>query len=163
MPRAEKFRHVLTVILGLPQQRQEEVAARYARLLEQRLGQCPPIAGLVEFVAAVAAVRYVVSSAPEAEIHHMLAGHGLEGAFHGVYGRRWTKAQALAEICSRHRGARVVFFGDATVDREAAGQAGIAFIAVNPNTALKAQVEGFIDDFTRLDDDTLATLMARAS
>ena len=160
IPRAEKFQHVLTVILGQPLQLQDELDARYADLLEQRLGQCPPIAGLAEFIAAVAAVRYVVSSAPEAEIHRMLTGHGLDGAFHGVFGRRWTKAQALGEICSRHRDEHVVFFGDAPADREAARQAGVAFIAVNPNTALEAQVEGSIADFTRLDPDTLAALVA---
>ena len=160
IPRAVKFRHVLTVILGEPETRQEEVAARYARLLEHRLEQCPPIAGLAEFIAAVSAVRYVVSSAPEAEIRRMLAGHRLAGVFRGVYGHPWTKAQALAEIASRHRGSRVAFFGDAPADWEAARQADVAFVAVNPNSALKAQVEKFEVDFTRLDRNRLEMLTA---
>jgi phosphoglycolate phosphatase-like HAD superfamily hydrolase len=160
IPRAVKFHHVLTVILGEPDTRQEEVAARYARLLEHRLEQCPPIAGLEQFIAAVSAVRYVVSSAPEAEIRRMLAGHRLTGVFQGVYGHRWNKAQALAEIAARHRGSRIAFFGDAPADWEAARQAGVAFVAVNPNSALKAQVEKFEVDFTRLDRDRLEMLTA---
>ncbi|MBR7831866.1 HAD family phosphatase [Actinospica durhamensis] len=163
IPRAEKFQHILTDILGQPPRLQDEVDARYAHLLEQRLGQCPPIAGLAEFIAAVAAVRYVVSSAPEAEIHRMLTGHGLDAAFHGVFGRRWTKTQALGEICARHRDEHVVFFGDAPADRDAARQAGVAFIAVNPNAALKAQVQDSIADYTYLDQDTLAALLASAA
>ncbi|WP_034271625.1 HAD family hydrolase [Actinospica robiniae] len=150
IPRAEKFRHVLAAILKQPQSRQDEVAERYARLLEDGLGRCRPIAGVEEFVAAASAIRYVVSSAPEAEITKMLAGHGLDAAFHGIYGARSTKAQALAEIRARHHDVRVVYFGDAPADQDAALKAGVEFIAVNPNSALKAQVEEHFDDFTRL-------------
>ena len=78
--------------------------------------------------------------------------------FQGVYGHRCTKAQALAEIAARHRGSRVAFFGDAPADWEAARRAGVAFVAVNPNSALKAQVEKFEVDFTRLDRDRLEML-----
>lgn len=45
------------------------------------------------FIAAVSAVRYVASSAPEAEIRRMLAGHRLAGVFQGVSGHRWTSVR----------------------------------------------------------------------
>lgn len=160
IPRADKFRHVLSAILGQPQRRQDEVAERYARLLEDGLSRCRPIPGLKQFLADVAATRYVVSSAPEAEIARLLAGHGLDDAFRGVYGSRWTKAQALAEIRLRHADARVLYFGDAPADREAAKLAEVGFVAMNPNAALKAQVGVFVDDFTRLDAAALAGLPA---
>jgi phosphoglycolate phosphatase-like HAD superfamily hydrolase len=45
-----------------------------------------------------------------AEIRRTLADHRLAEVFQGVYGHRWTKGQALAEIAAHHRGGRGAFF-----------------------------------------------------
>jgi len=69
IPRAEKIRFVLTHLLGRPMHGDggdaDNVAARYAAFLAQRLPRCAPIEGLTEFLAEVDAIRYVVSSAPQ--------------------------------------------------------------------------------------------------
>lgn len=66
IPRAEKIRFVLTHLLGRPMHGgdADNVAARYAAFLAQRLPRCAPMDGLTEFLAEVDAIRYVVSSAP---------------------------------------------------------------------------------------------------
>jgi phosphoglycolate phosphatase-like HAD superfamily hydrolase len=151
VPRGEKIRHLLTAVLGESVDLEAEVSARYARLLEERLRACGPVGGVPEFLARVAAIRYVVSSAPEGEIRSNLRRHGLSDAFREVYGHPWSKVSALRDLVERHRGARVLFFGDAPVDRDAAAAAGVAFAAVNPNAALAATVCEFFDDFSALD------------
>ena len=158
VPRSEKIRHILAAVLDEPAAREVEVGAHYAVLLEERLRNCVPINGLPEFLARIGATCYVVSSAPVDEIRSNLHRHDLAEAFHGVFGHPWSKADALSEITARHRGTRVLFFGDAPVDRDAAAAAGVAFAAINPNNALAGTACETFDDFTTLDDATVDLL-----
>lgn len=155
VPRSAKIRHVLATLLKEPAGREVEVSTRYARLLEERLPGCAPVNGLPEFLARIGSIRYVVSSAPVAEIRRNLGRHDLADAFHGVFGHPWSKADALREIAERHRNARVLFFGDAPADRDAAAAADVVFAAVNPNSALAGTVRKTFDDFTTLDSATV--------
>jgi phosphoglycolate phosphatase-like HAD superfamily hydrolase len=158
IPRSQKIHHVLSALLNLPEDRQDEVAARYATLLEHRLPGCPPLQGLREFLDTVPAVRYVASSAPEPEIRGNLRRHGLDNAFAQVYGHPYEKTEALLEITHRHRPRPVLFFGDAPADLAAARAAGAAFVAINPNHALAELVQGYFDDFTGIDQRAIDQL-----
>ena len=155
IPRAEKIRFVLTDLLGRPMHGDggdaDNVAARYAAFLAQRLPHCAPMDGLMEFLAEVDAIRYVVSSAPPPEIRASLERHGLDAAFHGVAGYPQAKTDALREIAERHHPVPVLYFGDAPADLAAARAAGTRFAAVNPNPGLAAIVDGHFDDFTQVD------------
>ena len=59
-----------------------------------------------------------------------LGRRGLHAHFAAVYGGDTPKADALREIVRRHPGAEMVFFGGSIGDREAAREAGVAFVAV---------------------------------
>jgi phosphoglycolate phosphatase-like HAD superfamily hydrolase/GNAT superfamily N-acetyltransferase len=166
VPRDEKIRFVLTNLLGRSGRSGEgeanDVAVRYAALLAERLPDCQPVNGLMDFLARVDAVRYVVSSAPSSEIQANLERHGLTAAFSEIIGYPRTKTNALQEIIERHRPAPVLYFGDAPADLAAARAAGAVFAAVNPNPGLAALAEEQFDDFTRLDYQCVGQLLRTA-
>lgn len=151
VPRSAKLSSVLTMI-GAPQSGADEVARRYAALLAERLPLCEPLPGLVEFLRAVPAIRYVASSAPPAEITGNLSRTGLDTAFADSYGHPWSKEQALQDVARRHPAARLVFFGDAPADLSAARTTGTTFVAINPNPQLAGYTGERFPDFPDFPD-----------
>jgi phosphoglycolate phosphatase-like HAD superfamily hydrolase len=157
IPRDTKIRYVLTTLLGMPEAH-DQVAARYAALLKQRLPDCAPVAGVTTFLREVTAIRYVASSAPVQEIQAQLDRHNIGDLFAGAFGYPHTKTQALRAIAARHPAAARAFFGDAPADRDAAHATETPFVAINPNPALAATVKDYFDDFSRA-----GTILARVN
>ena len=93
--------------------------------------EAPVVApGIRTFLERLSSPRFVCSSAPLEEVNHQLPMAGLEQHFDGTYGAPISKLQALRDVARRVRGMKVVFFGDATIDRDAARLAGCGFVAV---------------------------------
>lgn len=150
IPRDTKIRYLLGTLLDMPGAH-DQVAARYAALLKQRLPDCMPIAGVTTFLREATAIRYVASSAPVQEIHAQLDRHNIGDLFTGVFGHPHTKTQSLHAIATRHPAAARAFFGDAPADRDAANATATPFVAINPNPALAATVKDYFNDFRRAD------------
>lgn len=148
IPRDTKIRYLLTTLLDMPKA-QDQVTARYAALLQQRLPDCTPVAGVTTFLREVTAIRYVASSAPVREIQAQLDRHNIGDRFAGVFGYPHTKTQALRAIAAHHPAAARAFFGDAPADRDAAHATETPFVAINPNQALAATVKNYFNDFRR--------------
>ena len=151
VPRDDKFRHVLAAVLGAPAGLLDEVAARYAAALAERLPACEPVPGLVEFLRSMPATRYIASSAPRTEVVGNLARHGLEPDFADIYAHPCSKERALEEVALRHPAAPRVFFGDAPADLAAARSTGTRFVAINANPQLVAAAVAGFNDFRDID------------
>lgn len=150
-PRDAKIAYVVREILGAPAGVAPAVAARYADLLAERAPLCPPLRGAAAFLASVDADLHVASSAPVAEVRANLERHGLLRHFSSVSGHPRTKIQTLSILRRSHPSAAVVFFGDAPADLDAARRAGVKFVAVNPNDALRPRIDRWVPDFADVD------------
>ena len=147
VPRDQKIAHVLREILDAEADLLPAVAASYADKLAVRLPFCAPVCGVGGFLSAVDARLHVASSAPVAEIRANLERHGLLHHFSSVSGHPIPKTRFLVDLRRSHPSVRVVFFGDAPADLEAATRAGVAFVAVNPNDELLPLVSRWVPDF----------------
>jgi len=147
VPRELKIEHVLREILGAPIALRPAVSARYAEKLAARLPRCAAVRGVAAFLSAAEARLHVASSAPVAEIRANLGRHALLHHFSGIFGHPLSKTRVLSDLRQSHPAAEIVFFGDAPADLEAAGRAGVAFVAVNPNPQLLPLVSRWVPDF----------------
>jgi phosphoglycolate phosphatase-like HAD superfamily hydrolase len=102
----------------------------------------------------------VASSAPSAEIRANLDRHVLLRHFASISGHPHAKSDVLRGLREAHPHARIVFFGDAPADLEAARAAGVGFVAVNPNDELRAMVADWAADFA--DPGRITELVRRA-
>lgn len=130
VPRVTKFEHVLRT-MGAPQSELPDLLARYAALLNESMAEPKPMPGAIEFLFAWPGPRWVVSSAPQADIAPLVARAGFP-TFDRICGYPTTKTAAL--IAAKQTGL-TVHFGDAPADREAAHAAGVDFVAVGAMAA----------------------------
>jgi len=125
IPRITKFEYVLQY-LDAPQSELDSLLGCYERLLIDRMAEPRPMRGAIEFVSAWPGRRWVVSSAPHANIADLVARAGFP-PFDRVCGYPLSKTAALSEA---KRMGTTVHFGDAPADRDAALTAGVAFVAI---------------------------------
>lgn len=146
--RDEKFRHAYEVLLGKPLAPDElrALRARFASLVVDRVVAAPEIPGAGEFLRAWSArvPCHVVSATPEDEIRVIVDRRGLAPRFASVRGAPTGKSEHLRDIV-REGGldpARVVFFGDATTDLEAARANGVRFQGIGAREGPLGRVAG---------------------
>jgi HAD superfamily hydrolase (TIGR01549 family) len=131
IPRAVKIRHVCTQILNLEEV--DELVQRlldaYRSSLEKPMSAAPLLPGVRDFLASTPYPKFVSSSAPAQDVVAVLRQHGIFDYFEGVYGYPESKLEVLARLKQEY-GMRIIFFGDALADYEAAQKAGVFFVGV---------------------------------
>jgi beta-phosphoglucomutase-like phosphatase (HAD superfamily) len=125
IPRITKFEYVLHY-LGAHRSQLGSLLDRYELLLADRMIELKPMPGAIEFVSAWPGRRWVVSSAPSANIAGLVSRAGFP-PFDRVCGYPTTKVAALS---AARRLGTTVYFGDAAADRDAALVADVAFVAI---------------------------------
>ncbi len=144
MPRREKFAHYQAEFLGRPADQAELdlLCAAFSRLVVDKVAEADEIPGAGAFLRAWHGriPLYVDSASPDEELAVVLSRRGLDGLFSGVYGSRRTKRENLEDILGQGGYApdRVLFFGDAASDLNAAKACGTGFagIADGPDAPL---------------------------
>lgn len=132
VPRRAKLFGLLRDLLGVDPSPAllEDYLARYAHALEHELAIAPTVEGIDGFLHHDGYTFYVSSSAPEPEVYQQIQRRNLLTYFAGIYGANTPKATALQTIRTANPGKRLIFFGDAIGDWNAAKAAHVAFIAV---------------------------------
>lgn len=101
---------------------------RYAEALKITAANACLIAGVQAFLEQTDASKFVCSSAPQEEVVELATKHQIAHHFLHIYGYPYRKAEILQELKGKYQ--RLVFFGDAMADYEAACLAGVGFIGV---------------------------------
>lgn len=143
VPRLDKIRHVCAQILHCPDDDATiaRFLQRYANALEKSAGQAVLVPGVQAFLAATHLPKFICSSAPQAEVQQMVSQHGIDHHFVDIFGFPERKSQVLQKLKQRYP--KLIFFGDAVADYEAAQSAGAVFIGViNPD--LPWRFDGYV-------------------
>jgi len=130
-----KFRHIETEILGQPpldEEGVERLAARFARLVIDKVVAAPMVAGAQAFLESQRGrvPMFVVSGTPSEELAAIIERRGLDPYFEASWGSPGSKAEHIAELLGLHGldAGRCVMIGDAMADYEGALANGVAFL-----------------------------------
>jgi phosphoglycolate phosphatase-like HAD superfamily hydrolase len=109
-----------------------ELGERFSALCFEAVCSCPMVAGAEEFLTKYSGrlVLALASATPEEELMAIVQRRGLAPYFRYACGKPRSKVESLNHIlrCERVKREEAVFVGDQTSDRDAALQAGIAFV-----------------------------------
>jgi phosphoglycolate phosphatase-like HAD superfamily hydrolase len=138
MSRFDKIRYYEEKLLGRPctDDRMEEIAARFGRIVRDQVVAAPLVPGVAEFFENhLGEVPMVVASAtPTEELRQIVAARGISHWFEDVRGSPTPKGAIVsafvAERCAEP--GRVVTVGDQRLDIEAAREAGVHFVGYRP-------------------------------
>lgn len=130
VPRATKLRYICEQFLRLDDCHTavERFLQEYAQVLAKQLEHAPLIPSVAHFLGASPHPKFVSSSAPQAEVEHLITTHNIAHHFARIYGYPSTKEAVLNVLKQEYR--TVIFFGDAIADYEAAQGAGVHFVGV---------------------------------
>lgn len=135
LSRYEKIRHYFEVMLGekISEDRLEELAAKFSSLVKEAVIAAPVVPGAIEFLewAAPRAALHLLSGTPHDELTEIVTARNLARHFRSVSGYPATKAETIGRIALGEKRAprECLYVGDAPSDQEAAGEAGVRFIA----------------------------------
>lgn len=157
--RQRKIEHIQNNILRepLPQHELDALAQKFRTLVLESVLNAPVVPGAREFLEKWSREFscFVVSGTPHEEIISICQSRGLASYFHAIGGSPTEKAVWIEEFV-RNAGAspsEAVMIGDAPTDRDAASQAGVAFIGVGvPGESQLPEDLPLIPDLTTLHD-----------
>lgn len=138
MTRVDKFRHYYAEFLDQPLSETglEELCRDFARLVVDEVVAAPEIPGAEAFLQAhyKQLPCFVISAAPETELHVIAQRRGYTGYFQEVLGAPRSKTENLRQLLEKHGFApeRCWFFGDAESDYRAAESCGVNFLGILP-------------------------------
>lgn len=136
--RMTKFEMIYRDILREPLSaaNKQALAARFERLVEEGVSQCPMVAGAAELITTLQGrvPMAVVSATPQAELDRILARRKLARNFRAVRGSPPAKTALVGALLAAEgwRAQRVLMVGDAAADFAAARDNGVAFIGRLP-------------------------------
>lgn len=136
--RVDKFHHYYREFLHRPLGAEEltGLCQRFARLVVDEVVSAPEIAGAEAFLRSLPGELpcFVVSAAPEEEVHEIVQRRGWEGYFRELRGAPTKKKDNLKSLLEKYgyTPARCLFFGDAESDYLAARTCGVSFLGIVP-------------------------------
>ncbi len=136
--RYDKIRHYEEAFLGrsCDAERLEELAGRFAQLVEGAVIAAPMLPGACDFLAGPgrAVTLAVASATPTGELRRIVAAKGLGHFFAAVTGSPTAKGAIVAGYLQAFgvRVGRAVVVGDQRSDAEAAQATGSGFVGVRP-------------------------------
>lgn len=155
-PRSEKISEVLLQIFGKNDLSElQRYLDRYKNLLSEKLILAKKISGVDEFInktTKLGIIHYIVSSAPQEEIEHLLVHHKIRENFLKIYDFKIPKSKALNSIISDYgiSSREIIFLGDQPSDLKAAKEVGCQFVGINPSVPFSTEIPQF-KDFTFFD------------
>lgn len=140
--RYDKIRHAEEVILGrsCSAERLEEVAARFSRLVEDRVIASAPIPGAEEFLDGHGGGPLTIASAtPTTELRRIVAGRRWDSYFVSIDGTPDAKAANIAKhmALTNIPAERTLMVGDQMSDYRAAEATGVAFVGVHTDRTVQ--------------------------
>jgi phosphoglycolate phosphatase-like HAD superfamily hydrolase len=155
VPRRVKFEYICRYLLDSEDvnQQVDMYLQQYQTSLSPVLNKCQLIPGFRKFIEQLSCQKYVISSAPLGELKGHLERLEIMGMFDEVFGFPVTKVDALKSLSCNNE--KVVYFGDALADHEAAEESGANFIAVysaiNPDVFGEREITT-IKDYSNSED-----------
>jgi len=136
--RYDKIRYVEQEFIGRPpsNERVDEVAERFSKLVEDAVVAAPLLPGVREFLSSVrAGIPIAIASAtPTAELQRIVDRKGLVGFFDAIEGSPRSKSEILAGFATHYdvAPAHIVMVGDQPSDARGAREAGTGALLITP-------------------------------
>lgn len=161
MSRFEKFKlyHSKYLNIDLIPEEVDKLSGIFSNLVVDKVVQSNEIAGVKKFIKDIKSAGnklFVNSATPDREIREIVSRRGLDKYFSQVYGSPSSKKENIQKILANCKDPldKVVFFGDAVADYNAALDAKVDFIGVGENLSQflseTEKKEYFVCDFTYL-------------
>lgn len=167
LSRVEKFKYFHTVFLGqsISQETLNTLNENFSNLVKTAVINSVEIPGATEFLKHYcndSRIAFINSATPSQEIKEIVSKRGMDSLFNGVYGSSKSKVDNMKYILSKFNVSPkdMVFFGDSSLDLEAAQIIGCDFVGIgtyfgnlstqNPKFSVTGNY-GFLEDF----EDTL--------
>jgi beta-phosphoglucomutase-like phosphatase (HAD superfamily) len=136
--RVDKFYHYYREFLHRPLDAEglSGLCQQFARLVVDEVVGAPEIPGAEAFLRSLPRELpcFVVSAAPEEEVHEIVQRRGWAGYFRELRGAPTKKSENLKSLLEKYgfTPARCLFFGDAESDYVAARTCGVNFLGIVP-------------------------------
>jgi phosphoglycolate phosphatase-like HAD superfamily hydrolase len=88
--------------------------------------------GLLDFIRASPATKYVASGSDQAELRRVFSARGIDHFFAGIMGSPAKKSELVATVRATHGNASILMIGDAVSDWQAARAHGVDFLFYAP-------------------------------
>jgi phosphoglycolate phosphatase-like HAD superfamily hydrolase len=161
MSRFDKFNYYHNVYLNLKidQFDMDSLSNQFSKIVMDKVIVCPEIPGAEKFIQKNCLQHkcYINSATPQSEIRQIVSARGLQKYFFTVLGSPTSKSDNLKKIRKSNPNvptSRILFFGDALSDLEAAKNNDLDFIGIiggedNVSSVLHGLVENdmLINDF----------------
>lgn len=161
MSRFDKFKYYHNVYLNLKidQSDMDSLAKQFSKIVMNKVIDCPEIPGAEKFIQKnyLQHKCYINSATPQNEIRQIVSARGLQKYFFTVLGSPTSKSDNLKKIQKSNPKvptSRILFFGDALSDLDAAKSNDFDFIGIvggvgNVNSVLHGLVANdmLINDF----------------
>ena len=110
----------------------EEMATRFGKIVEERVIAAPLFDGVLDFLETLDVPVAVASATPTDELRRIIHAKGIERPFVAIEGSPRSKGDMVTEYATRVASGpvRVLMVGDQPSDLAAAKQAGTDFIAI---------------------------------
>ncbi|NOI68721.1 HAD family hydrolase [Vibrio sp. 99-8-1] len=161
-----RFHHIevfLKNIIKIKQSRYgekyDEILARYSEKCEKNYLASPICEGFVEFIETIKGHKYVASGSEQVELRTTLQKKELSRYFSEIYGSPERKENIVRKIVEVYKGKRIVLFGDAVADLEAALVNGIDFIACKNYSNTPILLEKYAKKYQFLEIETFRDLL----
>lgn len=158
--RGTKIRMIQKRIIGGPF-REGEFELRWEKvkgLVRESMGNAPLLPGTREVLGELGKRkinRVALSNTPRVELEAILAAQNLDALLELIRGGGdWPKSESLGRLLREFQIDRekAIFFGDGKGDLEAAREAGILFVAIDPGRGEFVDQEGFEGPYANLGD-----------
>lgn len=134
--RYHHVRHFIDSLLEVDSQQQQalhdDILAAYSSQCYELYLSAAITPGLLDFLQASDAIKYVASGSDQAELRRVFSARGVDHYFAGIMGSPAKKSELLGAIRASHRDASILMIGDAVSDWQAAAAHGADFLFYAP-------------------------------
>jgi phosphoglycolate phosphatase-like HAD superfamily hydrolase len=136
VPRFDKIRHIEREMLGSEpsEERVDEVADSFGRIVEEQVIAAPLFEGVVEFLRQAPMPLVIASAAPTVELRRIINAKGIDQYFEVVEGSPQSKGEIVTGYIDQFNLSpdHVLMVGDQPSDLRAAHAGNTDFIAIIP-------------------------------
>ncbi len=104
-------------------------------------------AGLLDFIKASPATKYVASGSDQAELRRVFSARGIDHFFAGIMGSPAKKSELVGAIRATHGNANILMIGDAVSDWQAAKAHAVDFLFYAPLSNVVAKMLSLSEEY----------------
>lgn len=142
--RFSKLKYIFSYILNLPfsQEREDNYALRFSRIVFEKIIKCPFIPGAIDFLEEIRKQSikcFLLSATPESELREICKIKEIDFYFSKICGSPKSKVENGIKIISDFLldANKITFFGDSQSDLEASQSLGTNFIGITCQNRLR--------------------------